>query len=54
MMLTIRNDFHKTEARVRTRATRMHAHNNQSDGYLLSDQQVRRIRKALCGRMGCT
>lgn len=42
-MITVRNDFHKTTARIRVRI-----------GDTLTANQVRRCRKTLCGIEGCT
>ena len=42
-MITIRNDFHGTAARLRA-----------SIGDTLTPSQVKRCRKALCGIEGCT
>jgi hypothetical protein len=42
-MITIINEFHKSEVRVRANI-----------GDVLTARQVRRIRRTLCGRIGCT
>lgn len=42
-MITIRNDFHDTAARIRA-----------AIGDTLTPSQVKRCRKALCGIEGCT
>jgi len=42
-MVTVRNDFHNTEARIRA-----------SIGDTLTPSQVRRCRRTLCGIKGCT